>query len=72
MKQLGATELAVLRGFVRDVLRTCELDDTGTTDDLYDAGLQAAEILGIVEVPFVEDENEDDNEWSPDWERVYE
>lgn len=62
MKTFGATELAVLRGFVRDVLRTCELDTEGITTDLYDPAMQAAEILGIVAVPFVDEEDEDEDD----------
>lgn len=45
MVTLSATELALLRGFVRDVLETCEFDDTGVTADLYDSALTAGEIL---------------------------
>ena len=57
LKTLGATELAILRGFVRDVLTTINYDDTGATDDLYDAALQCAEILGIVDVPMLDEED---------------
>ena len=42
---LGATELAALRGFVRDVLETINYDDTGVTADLEDGALRASEIL---------------------------
>lgn len=55
MVTLGATELAALRGFVRDVLQTVALDDTGITLDLEEPALIAAEILkmhtptGIIE-----------------------
>lgn len=58
MKTLGATELAILRGFVRDVFRVIEVDDTGTSDDLYDGVMKAAEILGMHEIPFSSYEDE--------------
>jgi len=57
VKTFGATELAILRGFVRDVLETINYDDTGVTDDLYDAALRAAEVLGIVDVPRLDDDD---------------
>ena len=60
MKTFGATELAILRGFVRDVLSTINYDDTGVTDDLYDSALSCAEILGIVDVPRLDDD------WAPE------
>lgn len=59
LKTFGATELATLRGFVRDVLETINYDDTGVTDDLYDSALRCAEILGVVDVPRLDDD------WSP-------
>ena len=63
LKTYGATELAILRGFVRDVLETITYDDTGVTDDLYDSALRAAEVLGIVDV------NRLDDDWTPEEER---
>jgi hypothetical protein len=48
MLNLGASELAILRQFVREVLETIELDDTGVTDDLYEGALNASEILGLI------------------------
>lgn len=48
MKTLGATELASLRRFVREVLTTCEADVEGLFIDVYDSALEAAEILGVV------------------------
>ena len=61
MKVLGATELSLLRSLVRDLLETCNYDDTGVTDDLYDKATACAEVLGIVPIPLVdEDEGPDD------------
>jgi hypothetical protein len=57
--RLGLTELAILRGFVRDVLNTCRYDDTGVTDDLYDPAMQAADILQIVDVPMLDEDDPD-------------
>ncbi len=59
MIRLGLTELAILRGFVRDVLNTCRYDDTGVTDDLYDPAMQAADILQIVDVPMLDEDDPD-------------
>ena len=60
MKVLGATELSLLRSLVRDLLETCNYDDTGVTDDLYDKATACAEVLGIVPIPLVdEDEGPD-------------
>ena len=50
MKTLSATELSVLRRFVRDVLEVMNYDDTGVTYDLEDGALASAEILNIVAV----------------------
>ena len=47
MVTLGATELARLRGFVLDVAEIVKYDNTGTTDDLIDSVLTAAEILKV-------------------------
>lgn len=63
MKTFGATELALLRGFVRDVLNTITYDDTGITDELYDSALQCAEILGIVDVPRLDEDDPDLDEF---------
>lgn len=64
MKTLGATELSILRGFVRDVLEICNYDDTDVTVDLYEPALQCAELLGMaVERQFDEDD--------PDLEQFY-
>lgn len=48
MVMLGATELAHLRRFVKEVLTICEADVEGMVSDLYDPAIQAAEILGVV------------------------
>jgi hypothetical protein len=67
LKTLGATELAILRGFVRDVLETINYDDTGVTDDLYDGALRSAEVLGIIDVPRLdEDDPEIEEVWRKD------
>ena len=50
VKTLSATELSVLRRFVRDVLEVMNYDDTGVTYDLEDGALASAEILNIVAV----------------------
>lgn len=62
MKTLGATELSLLRGFIRDVLEICEYDDTGVSNDLYDPAMQCAELLGMVHVPLVDEDMDDDYE----------
>jgi hypothetical protein len=51
MKILSATELSVLRNFVKEVIEVTKYDDTGVTMDLDDGAQAAAEILGIVYVP---------------------
>lgn len=45
MVTLGATELAHLRGLVRDVLEVINYDDTGVTLDLREPAMICAEIL---------------------------
>lgn len=59
MKTLGATELSLLRGLIKDLLNTCEYDDTGVTADLYDKALAAAEVLNIVWTPLVDEDDPD-------------
>lgn len=48
MKTLSATELAVLRRFVRDTLEIIENDVEGITLDLEDGALASAQILDII------------------------
>ena len=48
MVALSATELALLRGFVRDTWEIIQSDIEGITLELEVGCLQAAEILGIV------------------------
>lgn len=48
MLNLGASELAILRQFVKDVLQTIEYDDTGVTDELEDPAKTCAEILKMI------------------------
>ena len=57
MKNLSATELAVLRQFLRDTYAVMEEDVEGVTFELEDGLLASAEILGIVLAP---DSNDDD------------
>jgi hypothetical protein len=58
MKILSATELSVLRRFIKDVLETINYDDTGVTLDLEDGALASAEILDIVMIdPYLEDDD---------------
>jgi hypothetical protein len=53
---LSATELALLRGFVRDVLETCDADYDGVTWGLEDQAKVAAEILKMIPPPKVDDD----------------
>lgn len=57
VKNLSATELAVLRQFLRDTYAVMEEDVEGVTFELEDGLLASAEILGIVLAP---DSNDDD------------
>lgn len=58
MKTLGATELAHLRGFLREYFYLLQYDDAGVLDELHDQALICAEILGVV--PTVGGPNESD------------
>lgn len=60
MKTLSATELSVLRRFIKDVIEVISYDDTGVTYDLDDGAAASAEILGIIYIPEsrIEYENE--------------
>jgi len=56
MKALSATELSVLRGFLRDVYEVVENDVEGITLDLEDGLYASAEILGMLLVPEPEED----------------
>ena len=60
MKTLTVPELAVLRGFVRDVFSTIENDDTGVSWDLEDQALAAADILEMHEPEYDDEQSESD------------
>ena len=64
MKTLSATEMAVLRRFIKDVIEVIQYDDTGITYDLDDGAAAAAEILGIIYVSVQED---DDDVHAEEW-----
>jgi hypothetical protein len=65
MKTLSATELAVLRRFIKDVIEVIQCDDTGITYDLDDGAAASAEILGIVYMPLSEQDRDTDDYENP-------
>lgn len=66
MKTLSATELAVLRRFIRDVQSVVETDVEGVTLDLEDGLFACAQILDVVIVPEEDEEDPefDEHKWS--------
>lgn len=57
LKTLSATELSVLRRFLRDAYEIMQSDVEGVTLELEDGLFASAEILGILLVPDVEEDD---------------